>query len=122
MNLNRIVILAVLGAIAGLAGYWLGRAHGLWESEPTKYIISDIFSLIVVPDGQGECDAAVGYEDKYVVGTFVAEPIKRMTCREYYFTERPEAKYYDAGVVLVKLDTDEYHWVLESQLAVRLRN
>ena len=122
MNLNRVVILAALAAIIGLASYWLGRSHGLWVPEPTKYIISDIFSLIVVPNERGECDAAVGFEHKHVVGTFVAEPIKRMICKEYYFTERPEAKYHDAAVVLVKLDTEEYHWVLESQLAVRLRN
>lgn len=122
MTLNRILVMAALAVVIGLAGYWLGRSHGLWSPEPEKYIVSDIFSLMVVPSVEGECKAAVGYEDKNVIGTFVVEPVRRLICREYYFQERPNAKYTDAAVVLVHLDNGEYHWVLESQLVVPLRN
>ena len=122
MTTNRFLIMAAFAVVMGLAGYWLGRSHGLWLSDPEKYIVSDIFSLVVVPSAQGECNAAVGYEEKYVIGTFVVEPVRRLVCREYYFQERPDAKFSDAAVVLVRVDNGEYHWVLESQLVVPLRN
>ena len=55
-----------------------------------------------------------------MIGTFIAEPIKSLVCESYYFSDRPEASFPQATVVLVRLQNGEYHWILETQLAVRL--
>jgi hypothetical protein len=122
MGIRQFLALLALAVAIAYAGFRFTGGYGLWGDDRKKFIISDIFSLVVVPSEQGECLSAVGYQDKHVIGTFVAEPIKNMVCREYYFRERPEAKFPEASVVLVRLDTGEYHWVLESQLVVPLRN
>jgi hypothetical protein len=116
----QLTALLLLTAAIIYMGYRYTGGVDLRHEGPEKYILTDIYSLIMIPDEAGECQAAVGYRDKHVIGTFIAEPVKRMVCSEYYFRDRPEAKSYLAPIVLVRLSNSEYHWVLESQLSVPL--
>jgi hypothetical protein len=102
------------------AGFRFTGGYGLLRDNTEKFILNDIYSLVVVPTEQGDCKAAVGYREKHVIGTFIAEPIKSLVCESYYFSDRPEASFPQATVVLVRLQNGEYHWILETQLAVRL--
>jgi hypothetical protein len=115
-------LLLLLVAAIAYAGYELRINLGLGRDVTPRYIIRDIHSLIMIPDDKGGCRTAVGYREKYVIGRFLAVPVKKITCDEYYFQERPAAKDYDATIVLVRLDINEYHWILESQLGSPLKN
>lgn len=101
-------------------GFRFTGSSGLFEDKPDRFIINDFHSLVMIPTETGECQAAVGYKEKHVIGTFVAEPVKEMVCEEYYFSDRPEAIFPNGTIVLVQLETGEYHWVLQSQLVVKL--
>lgn len=119
-QLQTLALLLLAVAIV-YAGFQFTNGFGLRRDDAPKYVISDIYSLVTILNDNGECQAAVGYHEKFVIGTFVAIPVKKMICNEYYFQERPSARYRDAKIVLVQLNTGEYHWILENLLVIPLR-
>lgn len=116
----QIIVFLMLAAVIAYAGYRLGGGSGLFGNDSEKYILSDIYSLVMLPDESGDCEAAVAYREKHVIGTFVAEPIKEMVCQEYYFHGEPPTDYRNVNISLVRLETGEYHWILSSELVVKL--
>jgi hypothetical protein len=109
MRQLQILALLVLAAAIAYAGFQFTNGFGQRGAEAPTYVIN------------GECQAAVGYREKHVIGTFVALPVKKMTCSEYYFHEKPSSKYSDVKIVLVRLNTGEYHWILENLLVMSLQ-
>ena len=120
MKLLQVLALLLLAAAITYAGYRYTGGMDPTGAPPKRYIINDIYSLVVVPNDDGSCKAAVGYREKSAIGTFVATPAKKLTCDEYYFRDRPDDVFENAPVVLVKLDNGEYHWILQSQLILEL--
>ena len=121
MRQLQILALFVLAAAIAYAGFQFTNGFGMRRDEAPTYVINDIYSLVTILNDNGECQAAVGYREKHVIGTFVAVPVKKMTCNEYYFQEKPSSKYSDVEIVLVRLNTGEYHWILENLLVMSLR-
>jgi len=120
VNLLRAVLVLVLGlGIAYVIFVYNGRTIQ-FQKQQTRYVINDIYSLVVIPTPDGQCQSAVGYREKYVIGTFVAEPIKEMVCGEYYFQDKPGSRFENAPIVLVQLENGEHHWILQSQLVLEL--
>lgn len=120
MRALQIIALFVLAGAITFAGYRYSGHRLPWQEAEQRYIINDIYSLVVIPDGNGGCEAAVGYREKHVIGTFAAKPIKELVCLGYYFRDRPDDVFPNAPVVLVELENGEYHWILKSQLIVEI--
>ncbi len=121
MNWPRLSLIGLL--LLGFGAYWAYQERdrlGWFQPPEEKYLIRDFHSLIIVPDDTGGCKEAIGYEQKHLIGDFTAIPVKRVTCRDYFFAERPEAKFKGAELVLVKIQNGEYHWILDSQLKFKL--
>jgi hypothetical protein len=116
--LQVIALFALAVAIAYAAFRYTGGSFG--PEEEQRYIINDIYSLVIIPDREGGCMEAVGYREKHVIGTFVATPSKELLCGRYYFQDKPNDIFEGAPVVLVQLGNGEYHWILKSQLIVAL--
>ena len=116
MRQLQILALLLLAVAIAYAGFQFTNGFGLRHDDAPRYVINDIYSLITILNDNGECQAAVGYQEKHVIGTFVAVPVKKMICSEYYFQENPSSRYRDVKIVLVRLNTGEHHWILENQL------
>ena len=121
MRQLQILALLLLAVAIAYAGFQFTNGFGLRRDDAPSYVINDIYSLITILNVNGECQSAVGYNEKHVIGTFVAIPVKKMTCNEYYFQEKPSSRYSDVKIVLVRLNTGEYHWILENLLVMPLR-
>ena len=121
MRQLQILALLLLAVAIAYAGFQFTNGFGLRHDDAPSYVINDIYSLITILNDNGECQAAVGYHEKHVIGTFVAVPVKKIICSEYYFQEKPSSRYRDVKIVLVRLNTGEYHWILENLLVMPLR-
>jgi len=120
MRALQIIALLVLAGAITYAGYRYSGHRLPWQEAEQRYIINDIYSLVVITDGSGSCEEAVGYREKHVIGTFSARPIEEVVCRSYYFRDRPEDIFPNAPVVRVELESGEHHWILKSQLVVQI--
>ena len=120
MKVLQVIALFVLAVAIAYAGFRYTGGFGATDSEKPRYIINDIYSLVIIPGENSACEAAVGYREKHVIGTFVATPAKELVCDRYYFEDKPDDVFEGAPVVLVELTNGEYHWILQSQLIVEL--
>ena len=120
MRALQIIALLVLAGAITYAGYRYSGHRLPWQEAEQRYISNDIYSLVVITDGSGSCEEAVGYREKHVIGTFSARPIEEVVCRSYYFRDRPEDIFPNAPVVRVELESGEHHWILKSQLVVQI--
>jgi hypothetical protein len=107
-----ITLVAVLAAVA----YWWSDGFGMRKPEAARFIVTDFYSLVMTPDEKGGCQSAVGYKEKYMIGVFTAQQVRHLTCAEYYFNEKPQGRYQNTPIVLLRLENGEYHWVLASHM------
>jgi hypothetical protein len=122
MKALQVIALFAIAAAIAYAGVWYIGGFGMKGAERPSYIINDIYSLVIIPDDKGGCEAAVGYREKHVIGTLIATPSKELVCARYYFVDRPEDVFEGAPVVLVELGNGEHHWILQSQLIVEMES
>ena len=90
MKVLQVIALFVLAVAIAYAGFRYTGGFGATDSEKPRYIINDIYSLVIIPGENSACEAAVGYREKHVIGTFVATPAKELVCDRYYFEDKPD--------------------------------
>ncbi len=110
------ILALVFVAMAGYVGYLFFEGTGLRRDSLSRFYVQDVYSLLMIVGDHDECDVAIGYREKYVIGKHNAELVKTRVCAEYFFSETRSTRYQDVAIVLVKLDNGEYHWILESEL------